>query len=519
MISAKDIIDEDSLKQWLEEWPASQGMDEEAARKVAVTIAHRITIRIFPNAWKYFASKAALKRNLTAMPILRSNLILGVASKYPNAEIKSAALAFATAFSVRASSVTAVIVADASAAAAGYAFSASGPSADIWGQIQDDAAMIEKGEDISLKTLWSQAPPDRLQANEMVMLEAWRDDAPTWDFWARWWDGAQKGEPLDWALQEKVALIPDADWEQGPEHIAGVIRGIEEALKPKAEIISLRDYFNATLFDFSFDKIEGVMRAIPMADDWKHLSDPDRVKSFLTDADDLKEDLDLLCNALSAEGGAMQGAGAVRTYMQQVLRELENAGSLGTLRVGKLLEYGRILESASQKDEVLLEFGVLGEPFKMSISKLRELVRDHFSYTLSRMEVLRSIRMDAEDDPRDVLLEFRAIVDAVKSGANGALPKLAVEDAAVLADVLDSVDGQIRALDVSTNEDNRSSIKREIDFQLAKVGATAGIYTEKAAKAVGKGNDTSDVLIKAHKRFEGLRGIGRAIRDGFDFFG
>ena len=135
------------------------------------------------------------------------------------------------------------------------------------------------------------------------------------------------------------------------------------------------------------------------------------------------------------------------------------------------------------------------------------------------MEVLRSIRMDAEDDPRDVLLEFRAIVDAVKSGANGALPKLAVEDAAVLADVLDSVDGQIRALDVSTNEDNRSSIKREIDFQLAKVGATAGIYTEKAAKAVGKGNDTSDVLIKAHKRFEGLRGIGRAIRDGFDFFG
>jgi hypothetical protein len=36
---------------------------------------------------------------------------------------------------------------------------------------------------------------------------------------------------------------------------------------------------------------------------------------------------------------------------------------------------------------------------------------------------------------------------------------------------------------------------------------------------VGKGNDTSDVLIKAHKRFEGLRGIGRAIRDGFDFFG
>jgi hypothetical protein len=28
-----------------------------------------------------------------------------------------------------------------------------------------------------------------------------------------------EGRPLDWDLQREVALIPDEDWEKGPEHI------------------------------------------------------------------------------------------------------------------------------------------------------------------------------------------------------------------------------------------------------------------------------------------------------------
>ncbi len=41
------------------------------------------------------------------------------------------------------------------------------------------------------------------------MLEAWRDESLTWSFWARWWDGAKNGTPLDWDLQTEVALIEE----------------------------------------------------------------------------------------------------------------------------------------------------------------------------------------------------------------------------------------------------------------------------------------------------------------------
>ena len=139
MISAKDIKDRDSLKQWLKEWPDSQGMDEEAARKVAVTIAHRVAMRVFPITWKWFSSEAARKRDLTALPFLRCSLISGVACKYPTPEIKKAA---------DAATATAAYAADAAtdaAATATAAYAADAAGDDIWGQIQDDAVLIESG--------------------------------------------------------------------------------------------------------------------------------------------------------------------------------------------------------------------------------------------------------------------------------------------------------------------------------------------------------------------------------------
>lgn len=74
------------------------------------------------------------------------------------------------------------------------------------------------------------------------MLEAWRDEYATWSFWARWWGGAKNGTPLDWDLQTEVARIEDEEWEQGPEHIAGVIAGIE------AEFLAERTKLGETLF-------------------------------------------------------------------------------------------------------------------------------------------------------------------------------------------------------------------------------------------------------------------------------
>lgn len=48
-----------------------------------------------------------------------------------------------------------------------------------------------------------------------------------WAFWRDWYQGFLDGKPLDWELQRRVALIPDQDWKQGPEHIARKIEEIQ----------------------------------------------------------------------------------------------------------------------------------------------------------------------------------------------------------------------------------------------------------------------------------------------------
>ncbi|MEP0091267.1 MAG: hypothetical protein ABJM02_04620 [Paracoccaceae bacterium] len=56
------------------------------------------------------------------------------------------------------------------------------------------------------------------------------DNAPTWGFWSRWYDGMLTGRPLNWELQRDVVLqIADEDWEKGAGHIAGLIEQIERA--------------------------------------------------------------------------------------------------------------------------------------------------------------------------------------------------------------------------------------------------------------------------------------------------
>jgi len=66
-------------------------------------------------------------------------------------------------------------------------------------------------------------------------------DTETWGFWREWYQGMLDGQPMDWELQKRVALIPDADWEKGPEHIARKIEEIESTFLaeklPQAERI------------------------------------------------------------------------------------------------------------------------------------------------------------------------------------------------------------------------------------------------------------------------------------------
>ncbi|MGP6088270.1 hypothetical protein [Antarctobacter jejuensis] len=65
-----------------------------------------------------------------------------------------------------------------------------------------------------------------------------------WEFWDRWYRGFLKGEPLDWELQRRVALIPQEVWEAGADAVAEAIAEIEaryEVQKAAADLIADRD--------------------------------------------------------------------------------------------------------------------------------------------------------------------------------------------------------------------------------------------------------------------------------------
>jgi len=548
MIKAKDIKDRESLERWLTSWPASRGLRDEEARRVVTQMARRAALRVFPLIWPRLLTNDAGEPNSKALSVFRNLALTGGASTCPiedsgrffnaleaaavaHAERDTAKAAFASDSAIAAAAAVDAIVTAVNYAEETYVENRSDTattanvraSDEMWEVTKDDAKHIESGassfEGVPLFRYLS----TEIEAGEEAFLKFAQANAPIWDFWVRFWDMAKSGHVPPWEMLLEVAKIEEADWEAGPARVAELIVGIElansddEKAAKKPSDFSLRDVFTATLYDFTFDKQARLMRAIPIASDWKHLKEPNRVSQFLEDATDLREDLETLCKALTAEGGGMQGAGGVRTYLSRVLTELDNAENVGTLRVGKLMEYGRILESASQKDHVLREFGVLDEPLKICVSKMRDLVRDHFSYTLSRMEVLRNIRLDEGDDPAVVLREFKEIVAAVRSGDSGAVHALAPEDVAVLEDVLDSVDGQILALSNAADEGNRSSIKREIDFQMAKVGATAGLYREKAGQIAGTSDEVAGKVISAHKKYEGLSAFARAVKELFGY--
>ena len=52
------------------------------------------------------------------------------------------------------------------------------------------------------------------------------DSGPEWAFWREWYQGFLDGNPLDWELQRRVALIDDPIWEAGPEAVAEEIERI-----------------------------------------------------------------------------------------------------------------------------------------------------------------------------------------------------------------------------------------------------------------------------------------------------
>ena len=92
-----------------------------------------------------------------------------------------------------------------------------------------DIFCLQSGINPLTLPLWhNEAPPDWFTTAEAAMRTYWQTQNPThWAFWQRWYDAAVAGRPLDWTLQEKIALIPNDIWQSGPEAVAKEIAKIE----------------------------------------------------------------------------------------------------------------------------------------------------------------------------------------------------------------------------------------------------------------------------------------------------
>lgn len=84
----------------------------------------------------------------------------------------------------------------------------------------------ERVEALRNKKLWQQQESED-QAVALRFFDHWHEWAgKNGSFWREWYKGLLDGEPLDWGLQRRVALIDDAVWEAGIEAVAVEIEKI-----------------------------------------------------------------------------------------------------------------------------------------------------------------------------------------------------------------------------------------------------------------------------------------------------
>ncbi|KEO61689.1 hypothetical protein [Thioclava indica] len=260
------ITDEESLEKWLETRP------EETRRRDAVTIAYRAAARVMPMWVSALNDVFARESNLTGSPIFWSVLTSGVYIIHPTPEVrhsaarsarstfstlsegKSAALSAAVSAAVSAAlsagnydsaalspnsaaalSANSAAALSANSAARSANFAARSGSTAVWQQIEQDCSALLAGQEMAQAPLWSNGTPEWI-AGLLSETRAWMARTPGHDFWLRWYEAALAGQPLTgdwqshWALLRDIALIPDADWERGAEHVAGLIAVKELAI-------------------------------------------------------------------------------------------------------------------------------------------------------------------------------------------------------------------------------------------------------------------------------------------------
>ncbi len=359
----------------------------------------------------------------------------------------------------------------------------------FWQQIEFDVDELGVHADLTRRPLWGEGIPVWFVGAMHYAQSEWSSDPDNvWDFWTRWWDGLVTGQPLDWVLQEKVALIPDDIWQEGAAAVARAIREIEEqdgyhvsqATRAKAEKL-----LRAALGTFTFDQVRGLITLGPFAEDLAFIKQPEVIDRFLAAAADVRERIDALQTSFSREGRAMQGAATLQVYLGKIDEEFSKARQVQVLRVGTLLNWVNILRNIAADDSTRREISPLHVPLDDLLNGLDDLIRTYFAQALVRVAPLKDIRSDENVPLADLLQDVRRGMDVIRASEGKELVPLAPEVIAIFDDTLADLDLLVRAELSEPLPARRSALRREFDFQWAQIVVSWLLYREASIKNAG----------------------------------
>lgn len=514
-IAIEDIKDHESLIGWLEAFPET----DQAKRQAAVFVAARAAARVLSLAWEFHLYQtAARKADFSALPILGSVLISGVAAKMPTLDVRAfadgvvvgASMVSVEEFSVHSAAFAAVNVLYAAynidsagidaflAAETAEAAANSVAAATIWNNIRKDCAQVEKHDDANRFSVFAGGLWD---GDENPLSQDWAklksklgaETDVDWSFWINWYDDLLQGREPNWDMLHEVATSKAIDWKASSAEVNAAIGVIVDTYKPKADIaekLLAEKLLQAAIADYKFDDIQRLMRMVPFAKDVKTLEDEATLASFLAAADLLREDMELFCTALVAEGAAVQGAGTVRTYVDAILEELSKARQTQVLRVGRIVDLGAVLQTAAFDDATRREFGpILTQSLDNTVKGLTDLTRDYFAPTLLRFAPLNELELESGTNAWEYLNETKGVLANIESGKFEGMKPLAPEDLAVLKDLAKEVERAMRQPD---NGDGpvAQSWQKEINYRLALLNVSVllyGIRAKQVAKTLDGG--------------------------------
>ena len=321
-------------------------------------------------------------------------------------------------------------------------------------------------------------------------------------------------------MLHEIATTPETDWEASSREVNDKINGIVQKYRSEhSEGVQHKtiDLLNAAVANFEFNDISRLMRMMPFENEIRHLRDPEKLKQFLDDADELRDDMEMLCDSMRAESAGRQNAGAIAVQVDAILTELSRSRQMEHLRVGRIVNFGANLQKWAGSEHIRAELGeLLSDQLDQLVRQLLGLTHRHFSASLLRFEPLKDLVLEDDIDPFQLLHEIRNCLNDLAKGNDDTIVGLEPEDLSVLNSMADAVEAQIVSLQAASDDRVRSSLKKNLDFMYVQFVVSILLYATQGKRVLGSVSNAVEKLLKVKKSIEGVRQLWNMVAEWFN---